>query len=525
MSANTKISPIELSVFKNRFTSICEEMGVALGRSSFSPNIKERHDFSCAIFDPHCRMVAQAAHIPVHLGSMPLSVQSAVKSFSLRPGDTVILNDPYRGGTHLPDITLVTPAFLGKSPRPVFYVANRAHHSDVGGQSPGSMPLALHLEAEGVVIPPTLFEEKGRMNLKFLKSFLTRIRTPRDRLADLLAQKSANLTGIARLEELVRHSGLTKTLAAMRAYQDYEDRITRLALRKIPPGRYSFFDFLDDDGIGREPIKIAVLLTVKPKGVVVDFTGSDLQIPGPLNATYAITLSAVAYVFRCLVVSLTGENCLSIKAIHLKTKKGTVVDALYPAPVAGGNVETSQRIVDVLLGALAKPLPEIIPAASQGTMNNVALGGKDFTYYETVAGGMGARPGADGENAIHTHMTNTLNTPIEALENDLPLQITRYQIRKNSGGGGRFSGGDGLIREYRILKRTHFSLLTERRKFAPYGLWGGKPGKSGRNWLYKFSPGRDNPKKKKLPGKIEFTLKRGDRILLETPGGGGWGKK
>jgi N-methylhydantoinase B len=515
----TAVNPIELEVFKNRFASTCEEMGVALCRSSFSPNIKERQDFSCAIFDRSGALVAQAAHIPVHLGSMPLSVAAAIRAFKLEPGDTVILNDPYQGGTHLPDITLVAPVFLKGHTRPTFFVANRAHHSDVGGQSPGSMPLAGRLEDEGVIIPPTLFRRRGRMNHAFMRDFLKRVRGVRERRADLLAQRSANAVGERRLKELVEQYGERKTLSAMGAYQDYKDRITRQALRRIPEGIYRFEDFLDDDGLGTKDIKITVKIHVSGNGVLVDFTGSHPQTKGPVNATYAITLSAVAYVFRCIVVALTGEDCVSLRRIHLKTRKGTVVDSRYPAPVAGGNVETSQRIVDVLLGALAKALPRIIPAAGQGTMNNVAMGSDRFTYYETIGGGMGACPNADGASAIHSHMTNTLNTPIEALESELPLRITAYHVRKNTGGQGAFRGGDGLIREYQFLQAAHVSLLTERRRRPPYGLRGGAAGEIGRNWLIRGA------KRRLLPAKVELTVATGDKLRIETPGGGGFGKK
>ena len=513
-----KLNPIELEVFKNRFRSICEEMGVTLCRSSFSPNIKERQDFSCAIFDPHGNLVAQAAHIPVHLGSMPLSVRAAIAAFKLQRGDAVVLNDPYSGGTHLPDITLVQPVFFHNGRKPVFYVANRAHHSDVGGQSPGSMPLADHLEQEGVVIRPTLFQKRGWLNEPWLKAFLKQVRSPAERRADLLAQQSANRIGIMRLQELIDAWGQRKILTAMLAYQAYEENITRKALKKIPDGTYRFEDYLDNDGISSSPITIATKIIIHRGRVIVDLRESAPQVKGPVNATFAITLSAVAYVFRCMVLELTGEDCLSLKPIMLKTKKGTVVDARYPAPVAGGNVETSQRIVDVLFGALAKTLPDLIPAASQGTMNNLALGGAGFTYYETIAGGMGAGPKGNGDNGIHTHMTNTLNTPIEALESELPLQITRYSLRKNSGGRGRFRGGDGLIREFHFLKPAHLSLLTDRRRFAPYGLKGGQAGMPGKNLLLRR--GKIIP----LPSKVELAVQKGDHLRLETPGGGGFGK-
>lgn len=514
------LNPVELSVFKNRFASICDEMGVTLCRSSFSPNIKERQDFSCAIFDAQGSLVAQAAHIPVHLGSMALSVQAALAVFKLQEKDSVILNDPYSGGTHLPDITLVEPVFLSSQASPTFFVANRAHHSDVGGQSPGSMPLSDHLEQEGVVIPPTRLTRRGRLNEKWLQGFLQQVRTPAERRADLLAQQAANQMGVRRLKELSETQGLKKTLQAMHDYQDYERRISLNALKKIPKGNYRFTDTLDDDGMGTQDIPISVHLKVLGHKLVVDLRDSADQVRGPVNATFAITLSAVAYVLRCLVYGLTGEDCASMKVIHLKTRPGTVVDAQFPAPVAGGNVETSQRIVDVLFGALAQALPQLIPAASQGTMNNLAVGSKDFTYYETMAGGVGAGPNGSGENAMHSHMTNTLNTPIEALETELPLRITRYQLRRGSGGKGRHRGGMGLIREYEFLKPAQASLLTERRQKQPYGLQGGEPGRPGQNYFIDAKG-----KTRKLPAKTELKLKAGEGLGMKTPGGGGWGRK
>ncbi|MFO1520047.1 MAG: hydantoinase B/oxoprolinase family protein [bacterium] len=516
----TNIGPIELEIFKNLFASLCEEMGVLLGRTAFSPNIKERKDFSCALFDPQARLVAQAAHIPVHLGSMPLSVKAAIAAFPrMKPGDAVILNDPYRGGTHLPDITVVNPVFVPGVKIPVFYVANRAHHADVGGRSPGSMALASHLEEEGVVIPPTLLQKKGRWNFIFLNAFLKEVRRPDEREADLNAQVSANRLGERRLRDLASQYGLTKILKAMAAYRLYEEKITRQALNRVKAGDYFFEDFLDDDGLGSGPISIRVKIKIRRSGITIDFRDSSPQVKGPLNATRSITLSSVAYVFRCLVNALTGEDCLSLKPFTLLTRKGTVGDARYPAPVAAGNVETSQRLVDVLLGALSQALPDVIPAASQGTMNNVAFGSEKFTYYETLAGGSGATPQANGANAIHTHMTNTLNTPIEALETSLPLRVHEYRIRRNSGGVGKHAGGAGLVRELEFLTETQVSLLTDRRILNPWGLRGGKPGKTGANWQV-TSEG-----KQKLPGKCELTLKKGERLRIETPGGGGWGRK
>ncbi len=524
------IDSIELEIFRNRFAAICEEMGADLGRSAFSPNIKERRDYSCALFDAQGLLVAQAAHIPVHLGSMPLSVRAALRKFRLRPGDTAILNDPYAGGTHLPDITLVTPVFLKKpdgklAPKPAFYVANRAHHSDVGGIAPGSMSLASRLDEEGVVIPPTLLEKGGKPNPVFLKKFLRAVRRPRERLADLSAQLSANRCGMQRVRDLCREWGEKKISAGVLALRRYEEKITKLALRQLPRGRFSFEDFLDDDGFSGDPVRIAVTLQISSRQVTVDFSRSAQQTRGPVNAPLAVTLSALAYVFRCLVLAITGEDCLSLAPIRLKTRKGSVVDARYPAPVAGGNVETSQRLVDVLFGALARALPHKIPAASQGTMNNLAMGNENFTYYETLAGGIGGGPSGPGLSATHSHMTNTLNTPIEALENSFPLRLLTYRLRKDSGGRGKFRGGEGLVREYLFLEDTSVSLLGERRTRQPYGLRGGESGASGADWRGNAQPQKNPPRLElKIPSKCERVFRAGETLRVETPGGGGWGK-
>ncbi len=514
-----KISPITLSIFKNLFAAICEEMGVVLARSAFSPNIKEREDFSCALFDADGNLVAQAAHIPVHLGSMALSVEAAISAGTCRRGDIIILNDPYAGGTHLPDITMVAPVFVSASTKPSFYVANRAHHADVGGQSPGSMPLATRIEDEGVVIPPSYLYKQGRLQGRFLKHLLKQVRHPEERLADLRAQQAALTIGTQRLQALARQHGLRELHRIMAAYRRYETKITLEAIKKIPSGDYSFKDYLEDDGLGTRNILLSTQIKVRRDKIIVDLRQCADQVKGPVNAPYAVTLSAIAYVMRCLILGLTGEDCLSLKPITIKTRPGTVVHALHPSPVAGGNVETSQRIVDLLFGAMAKALPHLVPAASQGTMNNLACGNARFSYYETLAGGMGARPRAAGIDAIHTHMTNTMNTPIEALEKSLPFRITEYRIHNNSGGTGKFKGGNGLIREYEFLEPAHVSLLTERRQLHPYGLNKGGAGKPGNNWLI------TRTSRKKLVAKVELDVKKGECIRIETPGGGAWGRK
>ncbi len=516
--------PIRLEIYKHLFSAAAEEMGVVLRRSAYSPNIKERRDFSCAVFDAAGRMVAQAAHIPVHLGSMPLSVAAAVERFpELQPGDGVLLNDPFQGGTHLPDITLVTPVFLPDSRKPFAWVASRAHHADVGGMSPGSMPVAKEIYQEGLIIPPIRLVRAGEPDRELLALILANVRTPQERHGDLLAQIAANHRGASRLMDLVDRNGLDETSNYMKELLAYTERMTRRLLESLPPGTYGYEDFLDDDGISETPVRIQVAVTVNGDQAIVDFSGSAPQQKGSVNAVYAITLSAVFYVFRCLLSLDVPNNAGCLVPIRVVAPPGSVVNALSPAPVAGGNVETSQRIVDVLLGALAKACPERIPAASQGTMNNLTIGGwnpalsQPFTYYETIGGGMGGRPDAPGPSAIHSHMTNTLNTPIEALEYAYPLRVLRYEVRQGSGGAGKFSGGDGIRRDLLALTDCTVTVLTDRRRTAPYGLQGGEPGKCGENVLI-----RDGVEIS-LPGKGSFELRAGDVLSIRTPGGGGFG--
>ncbi len=531
MSAEQALHPVELEIFKNLFVSVAEEMGVTLHRTGFSPNIKERLDYSCAIYDRHGRTIAQGDHLPVHLGAMPLSVRAAIESVAMEPGDMVILNDPFRGGTHLPDITLVAPVFLpdaGLGEKPAFFAANRAHHSDVGGMSPGSMPLAREIFQEGLIIPPLRLMKHGEMDTEILALILANVRTPGEREGDLTAQIAANRVGKARLLRLVERYGLEKTERYAAATQDYAERVLRATLAAIPDGRYEFCDALDDDGFGNGPLRICCAITIEGDQVTVDFSGSDAQTTGGVNANLAITMSATLYCFRCLIEEDLLYNDGIGRAVRVIAPEGTVVNARHPSAVAGGNVECSQRITDVVLGALAKALPGRIPAASQGTMNNVTLGGVDtrpgptqgqvFAYYETAGGGMGGRPGLPGLHGVHTHMSNTRNTPVEALEQALPMRIHTYALRTDSGGDGRFSGGEGLVREYEMLVPTQATLLTERRASQPYGAQGGEPGAVGRNTLWR----RDGAEER-LAGKIRLELAPGDRLRIETPGGGGYG--
>ena len=518
--------PILLEIIKSQLTAVADEMGAALGRTGYSPNIKERRDYSCAVFDANGDMVAQAAHIPVHLGAMPLSVQASLQRFgSLAAGDIAALNDPYAGGSHLPDITLVSPVHLDD--RLLGYVASRAHHADVGGMSPGSMPLARELFQEGLIIPPVLLQRRGEINQAVLDLISRNSRTPAERLGDLSAQIAAQRVGERRLQALAQRHGPATLAAYMAHLQDYAERMVRALIRQMPQGEYVFEDFLDDDGFGHADLAIRVKITVGEEKLTVDFSGTAAQTEGGVNAVRAVTLSAVFYVIRCLLDDdLVPTNAGIFRPVSLITPTGSLVDARFPAAVAAGNVETSQRITDVLLGAFARALPQRAPAASQGTMNNLTIGGVDphtgerFAYYETIAGGMGASAGADGLSGVHVHMTNTLNTPAEALEYAYPLRITRYELRRGSGGRGQHKGGDGLLREVELLADATVTILSERRRRAPYALADGEPGATGENWLIPAS----GAEPELLPGKTTFRAHARDRIRIATPGGGGFGK-
>ncbi len=522
-TSTNRVSPVLLELFKNRLSSIAEEMGVTLRRTAFSPNIKERRDLSCGVFDQRGEMIAQASHIPVHLGSMPMSVKSAIKSVPLEDGDMVILNDPFKGGTHLPDITLVAPVFTSRK-TPSFYVANRAHHADVGGMSSGSMPLSTSIFQEGIIIPPLKLVKKGKTDQTLMDFLLNNVRTPIEREGDFAAQIMANVTGMRRARELINKYSLKTVEFYSSNLMDYAEQITRNTIEGIPDGEYAFEDFMDDDGIDHNNVKVHVAITIQGDEAVLDFRKSDPQVHGSINGVYAITLSSVLYVFRCLVEQNIPANTGCLRPIKVLTEKGSVVDAQFPAAVAGGNVELSQRIVDVVLGALAKALPEKIPAAGQGTMNNVTIGGLDmrkerpFAYYETIAGGMGATAKSNGESAVHCHMTNTLNTPVEAMEYNYPFLVKEYSIRRKTGGKGLHHGGDGIVKEIELLTDAEVTVLSERRKRVPYGLFGGEPGKPGRNIII------NNCKETKMPGKFTTVLEKGETLRIETPGGGGYGK-
>jgi len=533
-----KFDPITLEIYRALYTSVAEEMGIALRRASFSPNIKERRDYSCAVFDSSGRVIAQGDHMPVHLGSMPMAVAAALSEVEIGPGDVVALNDPFAGGTHLPDVTLIASVVSSQSSvakrkqlttnngqRTLFYVANRAHHADIGGATPGSMGLATDVYGEGVRIPPVRIVRGGEMCDDVMKLILANVRSNQERRADFEAQIGSLKTGATRLLDIVERRGQKEANDYALHLISYSARVMRHIIAAIPDGSYEAEDALDDDGINADEVPIRVRVTVKGDRAQVDFTGSSPQVTGALNAVEAISVSAVSYVFRCLIPGDVPASAGLIEPIEVIAPRGTVVNATHPASVAGGNVETSQRIVDVVFKALAQAIPDRIPAASQGTMNNLTIGGLDsrtgaeFSYYETVAGGMGARPAQDGMSATHTHMTNSLNTPAEALEYAYPLRVRQYGIRKGSGGKGKHKGGDGAIREIETLAPVRMSLLSDRRKRAPYGLQGGADGDVGHALII-----RRDGSSEELPSKGSWDLQPGDRVRIVTPGGGGFGK-
>lgn len=510
------MNAIELSIFTSRISAICDEMGAVLQKAAFSPNIRDRLDFSCAIFDGRGELCAQAAHIPVHLGSMAYAMGGIVESVDWRDGDMVIVNDPYLGGTHLPDITIIAPLFIdGKLQA---FVANRAHHADIGGQTPGSMPISASLEEEGIIIPPTRLVKGGQVDETCLSSIVGQTRSELQGRGDFAAQISANRTGLQRLKPLITGLGCDAFHSALVALNDYGERLAKTALADIPDGEYTFNDVMDDDGLGNRDLCIQATVSINQHQVQVDFTGTAGQTAGNINCPLSVAAAAVYYVFRCLMPEQTPACAGSFRPVTISAPEGCLVNALRPAAVAAGNVETSTRIVDVVMGALTQAIPERIPAASHGSMNNLAMGGtigqRSWDYYETMGGGMGAGPKQPGLSVVQTHMTNTRNTPIEVLESRYPLRVHIYSVRDNSGGAGQHRGGDGLLREFEFLQDTTVTLLTERRSHAPWGLSNGDTGQTGENVL----------NNRLLEAKICFAAKSGDRLRLTSAGGGGWGK-
>ncbi len=526
MTDPAAVDPVTLEVVRNALAQLAEEAGAALRRTAYSPNIKERMDCSTAVFDAAGQLVAQAEHIPVHLGSMPLSVAAARERFpELGPGDQVLVSDAYAGGTHLPDWTLVAPVHDADG-HLLGFVANRAHHSDVGGATPGSMPTGrVDVVAEGIRIPPVRLHVAGAEQDDLVRLLLTNTRTPTERLGDLRAQVGANHLAARRLRDLAGQQGRAELAAAMAATLDHAERRVVAALRQLPEGSVTAEDLLDDDGAGTEDIAIRATVTLRDGHVTCDLTGSDLQVAGNVNAPVAVTLSAAVYALRAVAAPDLPANDGLRRALTLETTPGTIVDARPPAAVAAGNVETSQRIVDVLLAAFAVLAEGRVGAASQGTMNNTLFGGSDprtglaFTYYETLAGGTGAGPWGPGADGTHSHMTNTRNTPVEAFELAYPLRVVEYRLREGSGGAGASRGGEGLRRVIEVVTDdATASVVTERRRHAPPGAAGGGPGAVGRNLVVR-ADGTEEP----LAPKATVRLARGDRLVVETPGGGGYG--
>lgn len=519
------IDPITLEVIRNALAAVADEMNANLVRTAYSPNIKERKDCSSAIFDASGQMVAQAESIPVHLGAMPFSVASAIAhTENFEPGDVMVLNDPFAGGAHLPDVTFIAPVFVDTVL--TGFVANRAHHADIGGKEPGSLAGdATEIYQEGVRIPPVKLWKAGALDEDLLALLLANVRTPEERWGDLRAQHASCVVGIQRMESLCKRIGSVERLGAgMAAVLDYSEKRMRHRLAELPDGVACFEDQLDDDGVNGQPIRIRACVEIRGDRVLVDFAGTAPQVRGPINAVWAVTTSATYYAVRAMTDPEIPPNTGCYRPIEINAPEASIVNASLPAPVVGGNLETSQRIVDVILGAWGRILPEFAVAASQGTMNNLAIGGVDaatgrpFSIYETNAGGCGARPGKDGIDGMHSHMTNTLNTPVESLETHYPLRVKCYELRAGSGGRGRFRGGLGVRRDITCLtERARASLLTERRVSAPYGIAGGEPGAVGENVLLR--DGQESP----LPAKGTITILEGDTISLRTPGGGGLG--
>lgn len=510
---------ISLSIFANRIDAICSEMGATLQKSAFSPNIRDRLDYSCAVFDAQGELCAQAAHIPVHLGSMAFAMKDVISEIEWSAGDMVVLNDPYKGGTHLPDVTLIAPLFIaGKL---TGFVANRAHHADIGSETPGSMPLSSSLVEEGMVIEPTFLVKNNQLDEQYFDRLMIKMRNKQESSGDFVAQVAANRRGIARLSVLIEKMGIEAYLNSLEQLNSYAALLAQKSLADIKQGEYVFKDMLDDDGQGNKDIIINATVKIERESITVDFAGTAKQVKGNINCPLSVTAAAVYYVFRCLMPAQTPACAGSFKNIKILAPEKTVVNACFPAAVAAGNVETSTRIVDVVLGALAQAIPDRIPAASHGSMNNLAMGNVGdnnslaWDYYETIGGGMGASSVSDGLDAVQTHMTNTLNTPIEALEMKYPLRVTRYQIQRGSAGAGKHCGGEGLVREFAFLAPAQVTILSERRRHQPWGLLGGKQAGAGENRL----------NGKLIAAKQSFTVSRGDILSISTAGGGGYGRR
>ena len=563
-----EIDSATLEIIRNGCAAIAEEMNANLIRTGYSPNIKERRDCSCALFDAAGEMISQAENMPVHLGAMPFSVAAAIEEFppeTLEPGDGILLNDPFRGGAHLPDLTLVTPVFANdkasytsesSEPRDseiVAFAANRAHHADVGGSSAGSVAAdSTEIYQEGVRIPPVKFYEGGEIDETAMDLVLANVRTPEERRGDLRAQEAANQTGRQRFDALVEKYGKEYLRAAIDEIKDYSERRMRTEIDALADGTYRFEDVLDDDGRGNAELPVVAEVTVEGDSIAVDFEGTAAQTDGPVNAVFAVTASATYYAVRCVTDPDIPPNHGCYRPIDIHAPEGTIVNPRLPAAVVGGNLETSQRVTDVVLGAFAGADPERVLAGCQGTMNNITFGGTDprsttddrstdkdkgspYAFYETQGGGFGGRAGRDGIDGVHVHMSNTMNTPVEILETAYPLRVTRYEYRTDSGGAGEFRGGLGLRRDIGVREESAtFSLLADRRRHFPYGLASGAGGTPGDAYLFEdalssagatanIATSTDDSDGERLPGKVVRDLAPGTVVSVRTPGAGGYG--
>lgn len=511
------MNPIQLSIFSSKVSSIAEEMGVALQRSAFSPNIRDRLDYSCAIFSPDAQLCAQAAHIPVHLGSMAYAMKSVIDRFDWEAGDTLVWNDPYQGGTHLPDVTLLSPVFVGGVI--TGFVANRAHHANIGADSPGSMPISSSLYEEGLVISPQMLAKNDTLDAEAWGQICTALGDSDETVGDFLAQLGANRKGVAGVIRLIADMGEDSYLQGLEDLNQYAEALARSTYKQLPDGVYTVQDLMDDDGQGNTDIALALKMEISGAEVLLDFSESSNQVQGNINCPISVIAASVYYVFRCLLPDYAPVCAGMFRPIAIQVNEGSVLNACYPAAVSAGNVETSSRVVDLVIAALSMANPSIMPADSQGTMNNLAMGHvgdqdvQRWNYYETIAGGTGASNGRRGLSAVQSHMTNTFNTPVEVLETNFPVRVSEYSIRRQSGGSGAYLGGNGLIREYEFLKPAQASLLTERRRHSPKGSCGGLAALTGRNMLNGDL----------LPSKCQIDLASGDILRIETPGGGGYG--
>jgi N-methylhydantoinase B len=509
MSSNGKLDPVTLSVLASALSGVAEEMGAVLIRGAYSSNIKERRDCSAALFDAQGRMVAQAEHIPVHLGAMPEAV-AAIMDKNPEPGDVFAINDPYSGGTHLPDITLVSPVAL--EGELVGYAVTRAHHSDVGGMGPGSMPSdSREIYQEGIIIPPVRLVRGGEYVQDVLDILLANVRTPDLRRGDLRAQIAANNIAEERIGELVERRGKEIVLAAFEEIISYAEKRAREAVRGLPDGEYTAEDYIEGDGVTDDDIPIKVTVEIEDDAVTIDFAGTSDAVRGNVNCPLPVTRSACYFALRVLLPKDIPANAGTYAPLEIKAPEGSLVNARSPSAVVAGNVETSNRIADVVMAAFSGAAD--LPAQGQGTMNNMIIGGPGWTYYETIGGGQGASSAGPGPSGVHVGMSNTLNTPVEAFEMEYPMRVERYELLYDSGGKGEHQGGDGLVRSVRVLEPASLSLLSDRRRHQPQGINGGEHGKVGENLL----------NDEKLPPKVSRELEEGDVVTVKTPGGGGWG--